>query len=87
MSALTPKQLTLAQISRRVDNIIKDKLATFSLGTHIGGTSGMPLSLETQRVITKRNQYTHQVIAALKADRKKYRDQLRESKKELDGSP
>lgn len=74
--------LTLAQINRRIDNIIIKNLKTFSLGTHIGD---MPLSLETQQLITERNRVTHMLRHSLKADRKKYRDQqLRESKKELD---
>lgn len=82
MFPLRTKQPTLAQITRRVDNIIADKLQTFSLGTSIGA---MPLCLETQQLITERNRVTHMLRASLKADRKKYRDyQLRETKKELD---
>jgi len=75
------KALSLRQIIRKVDNIIADKLTTFSLGTSIGD---MPLSLETFQLITERNRVTHMLRASLKADRKKYRDRLRETKKELD---
>lgn len=62
-------KLTLAQITRKIDNIIANHLLTFSLGTHIGD---MTLSLETHQLITERNRVTHQLRASLKADRRVY---------------
>ncbi len=70
---ITRKKLTFQQITRNIDNFISNKLKTFSLGTHIGD---MPLSMETQQLITKRNQYTHQVIASIKKDRAVYKNSI-----------